>query len=70
MRRLCELSARVILVVGWVGCWLLVVGCWLLVVGCWLLVVGCWLSSFVVIVMQKNQVSNFHCAFQDFAHFQ
>jgi hypothetical protein len=22
---------------------LLVVGCWLLVVGCWLLVVGCWL---------------------------
>ena len=33
----------VLLVVGVVGCWLLVVGCWLLVVGCWLLVVGCWL---------------------------
>ena len=48
-----------VVVVGWFGCWLLVVGwlvgcclfvccllvvgCWLLVVGCWLLVVGCWL---------------------------
>ena len=26
-----------LLVVGVVGCWLLVAGCWLLVVACWLL---------------------------------
>ena len=31
--------------------------------------IGSWVGglSFVVVVMQKNQVCNFHCAFQDFA---